>query len=119
MKRYALLLLAAVAFGQQTPGTVTSNSVSNIIATAGTISCTLTNTTPALASGVHVTCTVSGALVLSMDVVVAAGTNGSLGSFTTGGVGGDIVTWQVNQVAGQPLITWTMNANGVGKSGTF
>lgn len=109
-------LLLALSLCAQTTGTVAQTSTSSVIGTAGTVICTLTNSTPALPSGVHVVCTNAGASVLVMDSVVPTGTNGMVGSF---GLTGNTVTWIVNQpTAGGPW-AWQMAANGAGKSGTF
>lgn len=100
----------------QTPGTVAQSTVSNVVGTAGPIVCTLTNSSPALSSGVHVVCTNAGASVLVMDSVVPSGTNGMVGSF---GMAGNTVTWIVNQPLAGPSYAWQMAANGIGKTGTF
>jgi hypothetical protein len=100
----------------QTPGTVSQSTVSNVVGTAGPVVCTLTNSSPALPSGVHVVCTNAGAVVLTLDAVVVPGTNGLAGHF---GVGGDSVTWLVNQPSGQTMFSWQMAANGVSKQGAF
>jgi hypothetical protein len=111
-----IVLLSALAFAQPPAGTVTTTTTANVVGTAGTLVCTLTNTSPALPSGVHVACSISGASVLSMDSVVPTGTNGMVGSF---GSGGNTITWIVNQPTGQTAYSWQMAANGVGKTGTF
>jgi hypothetical protein len=100
----------------QTPGTVAQNTVSNVVGTAGPVVCTLTNSSPALASGVHVVCTNAGANVLVMDSVVPTGPNGLVGSF---GLTGNTITWIVNQPVAAGPFAWQMAANGVSKSGTF
>jgi hypothetical protein len=117
MKTLLLFFIAVLAFGQtQTPGTVAQSSTSNVVGTAGTLTCTLTNSSPALPSGVHVVCSISGAAVLTMDSVVPTGTNGMVGSF---GSAGNIITWLVNQPQGQTAYAWQMAANGASKQGTF
>lgn len=115
MKTLLLSLLAVIA-AAQTTGTVAQSTTSNVVGTAGTLVCTLTNSTPALPSGVHVVCTVGGAAALTLDSVVPTGTNGMVGSFANAG---NTVTWIVNQPTGQANFSWQMAANGVGKSGTF
>ena len=100
----------------QAVGTVAQSTQSTVTGTAGPVVCTLTNSSPALASGVHVTCTNSGASVLVMDSVVPTGTNGMVGSF---GMGGNTVTWIVNQPVASGPYAWQMAANGTGKTGTF
>lgn len=114
-----LLLSLVLSFSlllAQTPGTVAQNTVSNVVGTAGPVVCTLTNSSPALPSGVHVVCTNAGVTVLVMDSVVPTGTNGMVGSFS---LAGNIITWMVNQPTGQTTVAWQMAANGVSKSGTF
>lgn len=108
--------LCIVSLLGQTPGTVAQSTTSNVVGTAGSIVCSLTNSSPALATGVHVACTNSGASVLVMDLVVPTGTNGMVGSF---GMGGNTVTWLVNQPVAGGAVAWQMAANGTGKSGTF
>jgi hypothetical protein len=115
MKLLISLLFAASLLAQSS-GTVTQSTTSNVVGTAGSVVCTLTNTTPSLPSGVHVVCTSAGATVLTMDSVVPTGTNGMVGSFS---LSGNAVTWIVNQPTGQSNYSWQMAANGVGKSGTF
>lgn len=100
----------------QAPGTVTSTSTSSVTATTATVSCVLTNTIPSLPSGIHAVCKIGSATVLTMDIVIAQGSNGSVGAFVNGS---DNVTWIVNQAAGTTVITWQIAANGVAKSGTF
>src|SRR5450759_5240422 len=117
MRLLILLFVSALAFGQtQTPGTNAQSSTSHVVGPAGTLTCTLTNSSPALPSGVHVVCSISGAAVLTMDSVVPTGTNGMVGSF---GSAGNIITWLVNQPQGQTAYAWQMAANGVSKQGTF
>lgn len=110
------VLLTTIALFAQAPGTVAQSTVSNVVGTAGTLTCTLTNQSPAVPSGVHVACSISGASVLVMDSVVPTGTNGMVGSF---GSAGNVITWIVNQPTGQTLYSWQMAANGVSKQGTF
>lgn len=109
------LLLAALADGQST-GTVAQSTTSSVVGTAGTLICTLSNSTPSLPSGVHVVCTVSGTVALTLDSVVPTGTNGLVGSFANAG---NTVTWLVNQPTGQATFSWQMAANGSAKIGTF
>ena len=117
MRLLILLFVSVLAFGQtQTPGTVAQSSTSNVVGTAGPLVCTLTNTSPALPSGVHVVCSISGAAVLTIDSVVPTGTNGMAGSF---GSAGNTITWIVNQPAPTTSYSWQMAANGVSKQGTF
>jgi len=113
-----LLLLAALSclLVAQTPGTVSQATTSTVTGTAGTLTCTLTNSSPALPSGVHVACSVSGAAVLVMDSVVTAGNNGMVGSFTQTG---NTVTWIVTLPTAGGSYNWQMAANGVGKTGAF
>lgn len=115
MKSIIALLILSASLAAQT-GTVAQNTVSNVVGTAGTLVCTLTNSAPALPSGVHVACTSSGAPVLTLDSVVPIGTNGMVGSFSTAG---NMITWLVNQPTGQTTYAWQVVANGVGKTGTF
>ena|ERR1035437_6470555 len=117
MKTLLIFLASVIAFGQTTPaGTVAQSTLSNVVGTAGTLTCTLTNSSPALPSGVHVMCSISGAAVLTMDSVVPTGTNGMVGSF---GSAGNTITWIVNQPAQASTFAWQMAANGASKQGTF
>jgi hypothetical protein len=117
MKTLLLLFASVLAFGQTTPaGTVAQSTLSNVVGTAGTLVCTLTNSSPTLPSGVHVMCSISGAAVLTIDSVVPTGTNGMVGSF---GSAGNTITWIVNQPAGQTAYAWQMAANGTSRQGTF
>ena len=117
MKIRLYLVFAATLLTAQAPtGTVTQTATAMVTGTAGTLVCVLSNTTPSLPSGVHVSCTNSGATVLTLDSVVPTGTNGMVGSM---GIAGNSITWLVNQPTGQTSFTWQMAANGVGKSGTF
>lgn len=112
---FAVLILTA-SLAAQTAGTVAQNTVSNVVGTAGTLVCTLTNSAPALPTGVHFACTSAGASVLTLDSVVPTGANGTQGSL---GLAGNIITWMVNQPTGQTTYAWQMVANGVAKTGTF
>lgn len=114
--KLTIALLISASLAAQTVGTVAQNTVSNVVGTAGTLACTLSNITPALPTGVHIACTNSGASVLTLDSVVPTGTNGTQGSL---GLAGNIITWMVNQPTGQASFAWQMVANGVGKTGTF
>jgi len=109
------MMLTFAAFAQST-GTITTSSVTSVTGTAGPVVCTLTSTTPAPASGVHVTCTSSGVLALTMDAVIAPGTNGMVGGFT---VGLNTVSWLVTKPSTSEPYTWQMAANGKGASGVF
>jgi hypothetical protein len=109
-------LLFAASLWAQTVGTIAVSTISTVTATAGPLVCVLTNSTPALPTGIHVACTNSGATVFTADSVVPTGTNGLVGSFS---LAGNSVTWIVNQPTGQTSFSWQMAANGVGKSGTF
>ena len=111
-----LSLLFAASLWAQSPGTVAVTTTSTVTGTAGSVVCTLTNSTPTLATGVHIVCASAGATVLTMDSVVPTGANGMVGSFL---LAGNSVTWIVNQPTGQTMYSWQMAANGVGKSGTF
>lgn len=113
MKMLLLLLIASVAPAQT--GTVSQSTTSSVVGTAGTLVCTLTNTTPALPTGVHVVCANSGASVLVMDAAIPVGPNGIVGSMT---LTGNSVTWSITQPVVGPY-SWQMAANGVAKSGTF
>ena len=108
-------VFVGIVMAQAPAGTIT---VSNVVtATAGTISCILSNQSPALASGVHMVCAAGGVTRLVMDTVVAPGsTNGSVGSYTEAGAS---VTWILTQGTVTSPISWQVAANGVGKSGTF
>lgn len=106
----------SLAWAQTPPGTVTSTSAATVTAATVTVTCVMTNSSPALPSGVHVVCKIAGNTVLTMDSVVGAATNGVVGSFTNAG---DTITWLLTQLAGQTLISWQMVANGVSKAGTF
>ena len=113
MKTLILLALSALAFGQT--GTVSQSTTSAVVGTAGALVCTMTNTTPALPTGVHVACSNSGAAVLMMDAVIPVGPNGIVGSMT---LTGNTITWSVTQPVAGPY-AWQMAANGESKSGTF
>lgn len=115
MKTTLSLLFTSLAWAQST-GTVTQSTTSNVVGTAGTLGCTLTNSTPSLPTGVRVVCTVGGTVALTLDSVVPTGTNGMVGSFANAG---NTVTWIVNQPTGQANYSYQMAANGAGKSGTF
>lgn len=113
-----LTLLLGTGAGQTTPpaGTVTQSTISTVTAVAGTVTCTLSNTNPVLASGIHAECKIGANKVLVMDSVIPSGNNGIVGSFSDSG---NIVTWLVNQPTGQTNYSWQMAANGASKSGTF
>lgn len=113
---WLVLAIGAAVYAQAPAGTVVQSTVSNVLGTAGALTCTLTNSTPVLATGVHVVCTISGAAVLVMDSVVPTGTNGMVGSFSTAG---NTITWIVNQPTGSGPYSWQMAANGIAKTGTF
>ena len=117
MKTAILILVLAAAANAQTPGTVvkSTTSTSSVVGTAGSLACTLTNTSPALPTGVHVVCINSGNTILVMDSVIPVGANGMVGSMT---VSGNSVSWLVNQPVAGPY-AWQMVANGVSGSGTF
>jgi len=116
MKHLIAFLFAASLLAQAPAGTVAQSTTSVITGTAGGVICTLTNTTPALPSGIHIVCTSGGAMVLTLDSVVPTGTNGLAGSF---GLSGNTITWLINQPTGQTAYSWQMGANGTAKSGTF
>lgn len=116
MKTLLLSLLFATLVWAQSTGTVTQNTTSNVVGTAGTLVCTLTNSTPSLPTGVRVVCTVGGTAALTLDSVVPSGTNGMVGSF---GNAGNTITWIVNQPTGQSNFSYQMAANGTPKVGTF
>ncbi len=113
--KLAILILFAASLALAQTGTVSQSTTSNVVGTAGGLVCTLTNSTPALPTGVHVACLNAGASVLLMDAVVPVGPNGMVGSMT---LAGNTVTWIVTQPAAGPY-AWQMAANGVNKSGTF
>src|ERR1039457_5100111 len=107
--KFIVLVLFSVSFtSAQTSGTITQSSTSNVVGTAGTLVCTLTNTTPVLVTRVHVACVNSGASVLVMDSVVPVGSNGMVGSMT---LTGNTVTWLINQPTVGGLYSWQMAAN--------
>lgn len=110
-----VFLIASALSAQSSGGTVTQSTTSSVIGTAGPLVCTLTNSSPALPSGVHVVCINNGASVLVMDSAIPVGQNGMVGSMA---LGGNIVTWIVQQLTAGTF-TWQMAANGVGRSGTF
>ena len=108
------LLLVAVSAAQAPPaGTIVQST--NVVATAGTLVCTLSNGSPVLATGVHVSCTNSGTSVLVMDATITVGANGVTGQINQGG---NVCSWLVNQPTAGPY-SWQMAANGVNKAGTF
>jgi len=102
--------LAALA---QQPGTVTVANLATITATAGPITCTLSNPSP---PAFKMACTATGGATLTQDVTPAVGAlTGATGQFN---VNADAVTWVVKQeTAG--AVTWQVGANGVTKAGSF
>lgn len=108
-----LLLLPLLAFPQ---GTVVQSTTTTVTGTAGPLVCVMRNSSPALPTGVHVECAVSGSVKMTFDVVVSAGNNGAVGSYSEGS---DIVTWLVKLPTEPGPYSWQMVANGVLKTGTF
>jgi len=116
MRRFLLLqLFAAVTLYAQSPA-ITQTTVSNGTAVSGPVTCVLSNNSPALPSGVHAACSVSGALSLVMDSVITPGNNGTVGSFTISGV---TISWLVTQPTGATAVTWQMTTGTVTKTGVF
>lgn len=110
-----LFFLVSVCAIAQTPGTIAKVTVSTISATAGVVSCTFTSQSPALPTGVAVSCKAGTAALDQTSVIPVGNTSGIVGSFHAGP---DAVTWVLKQpTAGS--VTWEIAANGVAQSGTF
>jgi len=115
MKLVIIGLMIVISSFAQAAGTVTQNTTTNVVGTAGTLVCTLTNTAPALPSGVHIMCTSAGVLVLTGDSVIPVGTNGTVGGLT---IAGNSINWLVSQPVAGPY-SYQMAANGTLKVGAF
>ncbi|HEY1340986.1 MAG TPA: hypothetical protein VGF59_25920 [Bryobacteraceae bacterium] len=116
----ALLAVSAV-YAQQQPGPPPApqgsiQQATTVTATAATISCSITNKTPATTNGVHIECKLGDAKALVLDSLVPTGSNAMVGSY---GDAENTVSWIISQPAlGGPL-NYSISANGVGKTGTF
>lgn len=110
-----LLALLALPLMAQTPGAINKTTISTISASAGTVSCTFTSQSPALPTGVSVSCKAGAAGLDQTSVVPVGNTSGIVGSFHSGS---DAVTWMLTQpVAGS--VSWEIAANGTSQKGTF
>lgn len=110
-----LLTLLSSVLVAQTPGTIAKTTVSTITATAGAIACTFTSQSPALPTGVALSCKAGTAGIDQTSVIPVGNTSGIVGSFHAGP---DAVTWILKQpTAG--TVTWEVAANGVAQNGTF
>lgn len=110
--------MASIAIAA-TPGTVATTSTTSVVATVATFKCTLANQQPVNPAGFQVTCnnlSVPPTLLLTTSSPVAPGTQGVIGSLTSGG---DTVTWAVLPAATGTLLSWQVVANGTLASGSF
>jgi len=110
-----LLIFLASVLVAQTPGTIAKVTTSTITVTAGTVACTFTSQSPALPTGVAVSCKAGTAGLDQTSVVPTGNTSGIVGSFHSGS---DAVTWLLKQ-ATAGTVTWEISANGVAQNGTF
>ena len=101
-------------------GTITVNPptpTGNVVAVAGSVTCTLTPNAVPPASFVNLSCSAGTTSVVSAPISPPVG---SLSGFTLGvNNAGDAVTIQITQANGTSPLAWSIGANGTAKTGTF
>jgi hypothetical protein len=114
-KLLALLLFSAPLIFAQAAGTIIVTGVTTVVATTATLTCTLTNQIPALATGVGITCKIGTNCVLAMTANVSV-SQGWVGSYQNGS---DNITWLVNMPSTGNVTNYQIAANGTLKTGAF
>ena len=110
-----IVLLVAVMFAQ-TPGTVTKSTVNTVTAVAGAVTCVLTNSVPATATGPSMVCKDSITTITQSGMVPVGSKSGTVGSFNSAG---DSVTWILTQLDASSPVSYQIVANGVASTGSF